>query len=144
MAYQKKYLLTYVGRLAPEKDVKTLLAIAKSIPAYINEQIQWLIIGDGPMREELETEAPENMMFTGYLKGEKLAEAYSASDVFVFPSPTETFGNVVLEALASGTPVIAANSGGVKNVVHLVINWDFMSSRRITGVYKFNCSFLNP
>lgn len=114
---QKKYLLTYVGRLAPEKDVKTLLAIAKSIPAYINEQIQWLIIGDGPMREELETEAPENMMFTGYLKGEKLAEAYSASDVFVFPSPTETFGNVVLEALASGTPVIAANAGGVKAII---------------------------
>ncbi|WP_028391941.1 glycosyltransferase family 4 protein [Bacillus cihuensis] len=114
---QKKYLLTYVGRLAPEKDVKTLLAIAKSIPANINEQIQWLIIGDGPMREELEAEAPENMMFTGYLRGEKLAEVYSASDVFVFPSPTETFGNVVLEALASGTPVIAANAGGVKHII---------------------------
>lgn len=46
-----------------------------------------------------------------------MAEIYSASDVFVFPSPTETFGNVALEALASGTPVIGANSGGVKNVV---------------------------
>ncbi|MFJ5621549.1 glycosyltransferase family 4 protein [Peribacillus loiseleuriae] len=114
---RKKYLLTYVGRLAPEKDVKTLLSIAKSIPAYINEQIQWFIVGDGPLREELENEAPENMMFTGYLKGEKLAEVYSASDVFVFPSPTETFGNVVLEALASGTPVVCANAGGVKNII---------------------------
>ncbi|KMY50950.1 glycosyltransferase family 4 protein [Peribacillus loiseleuriae] len=114
---QKKYLLTYVGRLAPEKDVKTLLAIAKSIPAYINEYIQWVIIGDGPMREELENEAPENMMFTGYLRDEKLAEIYAASDVFVFPSSTETFGNVVLEALASGTPVICANAGGVKHII---------------------------
>ncbi len=113
----KKYLLTYVGRLAPEKDVHTLLTVAKSIPAHINEQIQWLIVGDGPMREELEQEAPENIMFTGYVKGEQLAAVYSASDLFVFPSPTETFGNVVLEALASGTPAIAANSGGVKTII---------------------------
>ena len=69
------------------------------------------------MREELEQEAPENMMFTGYVKGEQLAAVYSASDLFVFPSPTETFGNVVLEALASGTPAIAANSGGVKTII---------------------------
>lgn len=114
---QKKYLLTYVGRLAPEKDVKTLITVAKSIPAPINEQIQWLIIGDGPMREELENEAPDNMMFTGYVKGEQLAAVYSASDLFVFPSSTETFGNVVLESLASGTPAIAANAGGVKTII---------------------------
>ena len=57
------------------------------------------------------------MTFTGFLKGEGLAEVYSASDLFIFPSPTETFGNVVLEALASGTPVIGANSGGVKNII---------------------------
>ncbi|MDQ0201562.1 glycosyltransferase family 4 protein [Neobacillus ginsengisoli] len=113
----KKYLLTYVGRLAPEKDVHTLLAVAKSLPPELNENIHWFVIGDGPLREELEKEAPLNMSFTGYLKGEKLAEVYSASDLFVFPSATETFGNVVLEALASGTPVIGANAGGVKNIV---------------------------
>lgn len=116
---RKKYLLTYVGRLAPEKDVHTLLSIAKSLPPEINEQIQWLIVGDGPSREELEKEAPNNMIFTGYLKGRSLAEIYSTSDLFVFPSPTETFGNVVLESLASGTPVIGANSGGVKNIVQI-------------------------
>lgn len=114
---QKKYLLTYVGRLAPEKDVNTLLTVANSIPAEINEQIQWLMIGDGPLREEMQKEAPANMIFTGYLKGEQLAEVYSASDLFVFPSPTETFGNVVLESLASCTPAIGANSGGVKNII---------------------------
>ena len=110
----KKYLLTYVGRLAPEKDVKTLLAVAKALPAEINEEVQWFVIGDGPQREELQIEAPANMTLTGYLTGEQLAEIYSASDLFVFPSPTETFGNVVIEALASGTPAITANSGGVK------------------------------
>jgi glycosyltransferase involved in cell wall biosynthesis len=113
----KKYLLTYVGRLAPEKDVKTLLGVAKSLPPEVNEQIQWMIVGDGPLREEMEKDAPANMMFTGYLNGERLAEVYGASDLFVFPSPTETFGNVVLEALASGTPVIGADSGGVKSII---------------------------
>ncbi|MFJ7729064.1 glycosyltransferase family 4 protein [Neobacillus sp. NPDC097160] len=113
----KKYLLTFVGRLAPEKDVKTLMTAAKSLPAKINEQIQWLVVGDGPLREELEVDAPTNMTFTGYVTGVELAEIYSASDLFVFPSPTETFGNVVIEALASGTPVITANSGGVKNII---------------------------
>ncbi|EKN65929.1 hypothetical protein BABA_18072 [Neobacillus bataviensis LMG 21833] len=113
----KKYLLTFVGRLAPEKDVKTLLSVAKALPTRVNEQVQWLIVGDGPLREELEDNSPANMAFTGYLTGGELAEIYSASDLFVFPSPTETFGNVVIEALASGTPVIAANSGGVKNII---------------------------
>lgn len=114
----KKYLLSYVGRLAPEKDVDTLLAVTQSIPPEINKDIQWLWVGDGPLREELESKAPDNVTFTGFLKGEELAEIYCASDLFVFPSPTETFGNVALEALASGTPVIGANSGGVKNIIH--------------------------
>lgn len=121
-AVSKKYLLTYVGRLAPEKDVRTLLAVAKSLPPELNENIHWLVIGGGPLREELEKEAPINMRFTGYLKEDQLAEVYSASDLFVFPSPTETFGNVVLEALASGTPVIGANAGGVKNIIKPGIN----------------------
>lgn len=119
---RKKYILTYVGRLAPEKDVSTLMEVAKSIPPHLNDQIQWLIVGDGPLREELENEAPTNMIFTGYLKGQELAEVYSVSDLFIFPSHTETFGNVVLESLASGTPVIAANAGGVKNIIQSGVN----------------------
>lgn len=114
---QETYLLTYVGRLAPEKDLHTLLAAARSLPPELNKQIQWLIIGDGPLRAELEAQAPVNMTFSGYLSGLPLAEAYAASDLFVFPSPTETFGNVVLEALASGTPVIGARAGGVQNII---------------------------
>ncbi|MEH7416219.1 glycosyltransferase family 1 protein [Neobacillus drentensis] len=114
---QDSYLLTYVGRLAPEKDLYTLLAAARSLPSDINQNIHWLIIGDGPLREELESQAPENMTFTGYLEGEPLAEVYAASDLFVFPSASETFGNVVLESLACGTPVIGAKAGGVQNIV---------------------------
>jgi glycosyltransferase involved in cell wall biosynthesis len=113
----RKFTLSFVGRLAPEKDLHTLMAIAHAIPAELTGQIDWLIIGDGPLRAELEEQAPANMKFTGYLTGSDLAEAYSVSDLFVFPSPTETFGMVVLEALASGTPAVAANSGGVKNII---------------------------
>ncbi|SDN24575.1 glycosyltransferase family 1 protein [Bacillus sp. OK048] len=112
-----KFILTYVGRLAPEKDLKTLMTITDSLPPEINKHIHWLIAGDGPLLDELKRDAKPNMTFTGYLKGAGLAEVYSATDIFVFPSPTETFGNVVLEALASGTPVIGANSGGVKNII---------------------------
>ncbi|NRD77397.1 glycosyltransferase family 1 protein [Bacillus sp. BRMEA1] len=114
----KKFLITYAGRLAPEKDVITFLHAAKLLPDEINQHIQWLVVGDGPLREELQHTAPENMLFTGYLSGNSLAEVYSASDLFVFPSSSETFGNVVLEALASGTPAICANSGGVKNIIN--------------------------
>jgi glycosyltransferase involved in cell wall biosynthesis len=116
-AISEKYILTYVGRLAPEKDLKTLMKVAGSLPPGINDQVHWLIAGDGPLLDELKMAEVPNMTFTGYLKGVELAEAYSATDLFVFPSPTETFGNVVLEALASGTPVIGANAGGVKNII---------------------------
>lgn len=113
----KKHLIIFAGRLAPEKDLKTLLQAAKLLSAEMNEHIQWVVIGDGPLRNELQQEAPDNMYFTGYLTGESLAKIYSAADLFVFPSPSETFGNVVLEALASGTPAICANSGGVKSII---------------------------
>ncbi|WP_080848586.1 glycosyltransferase family 4 protein [Cytobacillus gottheilii] len=114
---RSKYLLVYVGRLAPEKNVNTLLEIADDLPPHLKENSHWLIVGDGPSRTEMEEAAPPNMTFTGYLKGKELANIYTAGDLFVFPSTTETFGNVVLESLASGTPVIAANAGGVKNII---------------------------
>ena len=115
---KEKYILSYVGRLAPEKDIETLLSLSLQLPDKIKNQVHWLIVGDGPSKEEMRKKAPENMTFAGYLNGENLAKVYASSDIFVFPSPTETFGNVVLEALATGTPVIGANSGGVKNIIH--------------------------
>lgn len=113
----EKFIFTYVGRLAPEKDVNTLMKIAHSLPESIKPNVHWLIIGDGPSKSEMVKKAPTNMTFAGYLAGEQLAQAYSNSDLFIFPSPTETFGNVVLESLACGTPVIGANSGGVKSII---------------------------
>jgi glycosyltransferase involved in cell wall biosynthesis len=116
-----------VGRLAPEKEVHSLPEILKSMSDEMRNQIDWLVVGDGPLREDLQKKAPSNMRFTGYLEGQSLAEVYSASDLFVFPSTSETFGNVVLEALASGTPVIGANAGGVKNIIKSGVTGDLCS-----------------
>lgn len=119
---KEKYILSFVSRLAPEKDIGTLLKIAKQLPEDMKENVRWLVVGDGPAKDEMMAEAPSNMTFTGFLSGKDLAAVYSVSDLFVFPSATETFGNVVIEALASGTPVIGAKSGGVKNLVKHEVN----------------------
>jgi glycosyltransferase involved in cell wall biosynthesis len=114
---KSKHILTYVGRLAPEKDIETLTKIIKEINSRRKGSVHWLIAGDGPSAEELKEELQENITFTGYVKGNELAQIYASSHVMVFPSPTETFGNVVLESLACGTPVVGANAGGVKNII---------------------------
>ncbi|MGE6595175.1 glycosyltransferase family 4 protein [Bacillus proteolyticus] len=112
-----KYILSYVGRLAPEKDIDTLQDLIVKT-THARSDIHWLIAGDGPLAKTLRENVPKtNVTFTGYLQGEDLAEAYASSDLMVFPSATETFGNVVLESLACGTPVIGANGGGVKNII---------------------------
>ncbi len=112
-----EYILSYVGRLAPEKDIDTLQTLIQTTNKE-RDDIHWLIAGDGPLAKGLHENVPKtNVTFTGYLQGEHLAEAYASSDLMVFPSTTETFGNVVLESLACGTPVIGANSGGVKNII---------------------------
>ncbi|MBO9130911.1 glycosyltransferase family 1 protein [Bacillus sp. 165] len=110
-----KHIVSYVGRIAPEKDIDTLSSIMKRTES--DASIHWMIVGDGPLASELKEACPHNATFTGYLTGEKLAHVYAASHAMVFPSATETFGNVVLESLASGTPVIGANAGGVKNII---------------------------
>ena len=112
-----KYILSYVGRMAPEKDIDTLIEIIQKINQTLGDSVHWLLVGDGPLTEEMKANVTENVTFTGYLKGKELAAVYASSDLMVFPSATETFGNVVLESLASGTPVIGANAGGVKNIL---------------------------
>ncbi|MCT2535950.1 glycosyltransferase family 1 protein [Aquibacillus koreensis] len=115
---KEKYILSYVGRLSPEKDIPCLVNIIKSLPIEVSKQIHWLIVGDGPLKQDLTDQlASSSVTLTGYLHGKDLATVYAASDLFVFPSSTETFGNVVLEALASGTPAIGANAGGVKHII---------------------------
>ncbi|MBS4196417.1 glycosyltransferase family 4 protein [Lederbergia citri] len=114
---KEPFVFLFVSRLAPEKNLDTLAQIIEMMPESIRHSSHWLIVGDGPMRLKLENQFADWVTFTGYLEGEELAKAYAAADLFVFPSATETFGNVVLESLASSTPVIGANGGSVKEII---------------------------
>ena len=75
------------------------------------------IVGDGPARAELESAAPDDVRFLGELRGERLARVYASADIFCFPSTTDTFGQVILEAAASGLPTVAAGAGGAVELV---------------------------
>jgi glycosyltransferase involved in cell wall biosynthesis len=110
-------LILYVGRLAPEKQVDWLRPVLDALPGA-----RLAVVGDGPGRADLEAcFAGTSTTFTGYLRGADLAHAYASADVFAFPSANETFGNVVLEAMASGLPVAVPRSGGpVDHVSHEV------------------------
>ncbi|MGD9783132.1 MAG: glycosyltransferase family 4 protein [Hyphomicrobiaceae bacterium] len=98
----------YVGRVAVEKSVEDFLSL--KLPG------RKVVVGDGPARAGLEQRFPE-AHFTGMLTGTALAEAYASADVFVFPSRTDTFGNVLLEAMASGVPVAALPVTGPSDIV---------------------------
>ena len=106
-------LLLYIGRLSAEKEIDRIRPVLEAIPGA-----RLALVGDGPYREELEKHfegTPTH--FVGYLAGEELASAYASGDAFVFPSRTETLGLVLLEAMAAGCPVVAANSGGIPDIV---------------------------
>ncbi len=107
--------LLYVGRVSREKDLDLL---ADAYRRLRNEglSIQLFIVGHGPYSEALHDALPE-AFFTGYLTGKDLAAAYASADIFVFPSTTDTFGNVIIEAQASGVPVVVSDSGGPKELV---------------------------
>ena len=110
--YPEERLLVYVGRLAPEKHIEQLKAVFQIAGCRL------AIVGDGPGRNELEGEfSGTPTVFTGILKGEDLAQAYASGDIFLFPSTTETLGMSMIEALASGLPVVAARSGATHEVV---------------------------
>lgn len=106
-------LLLFVGRLGTEKQVDQLKPIVEHLP-----NTRLAIVGDGPERENLEAHfAGTNTQFMGYMTGEPLSQAYASADVFVFPSALETFGLVVVEAMAAGLPVVASRVGGIPDVV---------------------------
>jgi glycosyltransferase involved in cell wall biosynthesis len=107
----------YVGRMAPEKNlplaVRAFLAMHER-----NPQVQLVMVGDGPERAWLASRNP-NVAFAGTRSGEDLATHYASADVFLFPSLTETFGNVTLEAMASGLAVVAYEYAAARQcVVH--------------------------
>ncbi len=108
-------LSTCVGRIAGEKNLKMLLHAWEMLPNRSNRFL--LFIGDGPLRERLEQGSDPRIIFVGYRYGEELARLYASSDLFVFPSLSETFGNVILEAMASGLPVVGFKVQGPVDII---------------------------
>lgn len=109
----EKPLIIHVGRIGVEKSLDFLKSIMDRLP-----EARIAFVGDGPYREELEnmfTGMPA--VFTGTLLGEELSQAYASGDVFVMPSESETLGLVVLEAMSSGIPVVAARAGGIPDII---------------------------
>jgi glycosyltransferase involved in cell wall biosynthesis len=106
----------FVGRLRAEKNVRLLPALEKRLLEAGKTNFKFLIVGQGNEREWLEKNM-KTAEFTGFLEGERLSEAYANIDVFLFPSETDAFGNVVQEANASGVPAIVTNQGGPKFIV---------------------------
>jgi glycosyltransferase involved in cell wall biosynthesis len=130
---EDKLIFLYVGRLAAEKDLDILLGSIDIVNSNYADQAQFVFVGDGPYAKSIKERSYANVIFTGYLKDRELSAMYASSDVFVFPSSTETFGNVVLEAMASGLPVIAVNSGGVKENVFQDYNGLMCAPRDTVG-----------
>lgn len=132
--HKKKHqrVILYVGRVSKEKGLDTFLYVAKCFPEDI-----FVIVGDGPYRQEIERKKPKNVHLVGYMLGEELAKAYASSDVFLFPSTTETYGQVVLEAMASGLPVIVSSKGAAHEHVDEGIN-GFIATRQEEFVEKLS------
>lgn len=107
--------LLYVGRISREKDLD-LLSTAYRQLREADLPVVLFMVGDGPYAKTLAETLPD-VVFTGYLTGIELATAYASADIFVFPSTTDTFGNVVIEAQACGLPVIVSDLGGPKELV---------------------------
>ncbi len=106
----------YSGRITREKGID-LLADAFLLAHACNPRLHLLLAGGGPEQERLQERLGESASFLGWLEGDELASAYAAADVFLFPSSTDTFGQVILEAQASGLPVVAVAKGGPLSLV---------------------------
>ncbi|HEV2129668.1 MAG TPA: glycosyltransferase, partial [Longimicrobiaceae bacterium] len=108
-------MLLLVSRLVKEKDLLDLVEVDRLLRERGTE-FRLVFVGDGPLREELERRLPD-AHFAGHQTGEALARWYASADVFVFPSTTETLGNVVLESLASGVPAVVVDRGGPQELI---------------------------
>ncbi|MCO5554149.1 hypothetical protein L7F22_007675 [Adiantum nelumboides] len=108
-----KPLIVHVGRLGAEKNLDFFKKVMEKLP-----DARLAFVGDGPYRQDLE-EMLKGMpvVFTGMLQGDELSQAYASGDVFVTPSESETLGLVVLEAMASGVPIVAARAGGIPDII---------------------------
>lgn len=112
-----RQVVLYVGRLAAEKRIGVLLDAWEQVRRGLPGGAVLVVVGDGPEGPALRARAGEDVRFTGAITGAALAEVYASADLFVSASDTETFGNTVLEALASGVPAVVADRGGVTEIV---------------------------
>lgn len=113
-------VVTFVSRLVWEKNLELYADVINQIRKKY-PQVKAMVVGDGPAGEGLREMLPD-AVYTGFLKGEELAKAYASAEVFFFPSDTETFGNVTLEAMASGLPCVVADAVGSKSLVEHNVN----------------------
>jgi len=110
------FTIGYVGRITLEKNVLALIEIERCLREAGVTDYRFVVVGQGACEDSLRANLP-NSEFPGVLMGEPLARAYANMDVFLFPSKTDTFGNVVLEAMASGVPALVSNEGGPQFIV---------------------------
>ena len=113
-------VLISVGRMAPEKNLDQVLKTYEALKVT-DQAFKLVMVGDGPLKEQFQNRYPE-IIFPGMLSQSNLAAYYASSDLFIFPSQTETFGNVTLEALASGIPVLAFDCAAARDWVQTGIN----------------------
>jgi glycosyltransferase involved in cell wall biosynthesis len=111
-----KKVVLYSGRFVKYKDLDIVLQVYRDLMEDGEEKVKFVLLGSGPMEKELKNKMPD-AVFPGYLTGEDLYNAYASGDIFLFPSTTETFGNVVQEAISSGLPAIVSDIGGCKEIV---------------------------
>ena len=134
-------VLVHVGRLAREKNLRYLLGAALRFLAG-SPEAHLLIAGEGPMRAEVEQtirdagEPGQRAHLLGVLKGRALADAYAAGDLFLFASQTETQGMVLVESMAAGTPVVALDAEGVRDLVRDGVNGRLLPA----GVDEAGCA----
>jgi glycosyltransferase involved in cell wall biosynthesis len=114
-ANERDVVVCHVGRLAKEKNIELVLTSFSAIKSRC-PQAKLLLVGDGPLREQIQRDCPE-AIFAGTQTGEALAQHYASADLFLFPSLTDTFGNVIPEALASGLCVVSFNQAAAAELI---------------------------
>lgn len=110
-------IVAYVGRIASEKGLARALEGMNAAAAQLPNRFLFAFAGDGPLLSYCRSHAPPDSVFAGRIVGKDLSEFYASADIFVFPSTTDTFGNVLQEAMAAGLPIVAADADPTREVL---------------------------
>ncbi len=112
----EKIVILYSGRFVWYKDLRVFISVSKCLKEKYEDKVAFVLLGSGPAEEDLKKEMPD-AVFPGYLTGKDLSTAYASGDILLFPSTTETFGNVIQESLASGVPAVVSDIGGCAEII---------------------------